>query len=331
MFKCIIDTDQKTIQCGGRVYTIENGELYQATHPAVELFPKFFKEQKVEKPKRTKKVKIETAIEETVQAIDSIIPDLQEETIVVKKSRTPKESPIVEVKRKTNWFAVFFAIVSIIFVMGASIYLRMHGISTLLKLDYTITAFLVAAFITSEFTISLILFNEFKSKIHKWLNFVLLGGVQVVLICTSYVFEYSALSNMFLSQKNEIHVVDTQKENLEATLKDLDFQISNTQQQLSMCKEKELYRKNSLITKLNSISNKRTKVRNELNEFLTKNQATLSDRTGSENLSTSSGIDESQIMRTIAMVFAGMFNVLYLILIYFIVAEVKKFRESGQI
>lgn len=317
--KCILDFDTKQVTVGNNMYTLVNGRMYRKSE-VTETYPYLFETVEC---KNESECVVETIIE----------PTIIEEAIIkpVKKTTTKKVEPPVQKKVGFNWVRFLLLLSAVLLVAAISAYLRIHGIATIFHIDLVMASILVAGFITSEFAISSLLLREITSKFHHIMNMLVLGGIQVILIAMSFVFEFSTMSNWVLSQKNEVVIIDKKEDLLQQTMNDYDIRIKAVQQQIEITPPDYISKRSRLTTQINTLIEQKNNERDKIQGMLEDSNITDKKihRTGFEVTSKVLGIDEEGLTKVVLIVIAAILNILYVAFIYGFVSEWKRRGQEG--
>lgn len=331
-FECNIESDSKTVHADGITIELHRGRIYKENHPAVKAFPNLFKE------KKSIIDIIEDAVEDLEEALENTLEE-KPKTVAPKKNVSkgknldnkkkevaPKPKNTKDNPSYIKLGLIGLAIVCIVLISG---YLRVHGISDMFKISYWASGIVVGSFILSEFAIANIMLSEIKSKVHRAVNFIILGIIQLILIGIAFTFEFGALSNILVKQQNNITILDNKEQILKDNIKDCDFQISTIQKQIDLTSDKRVTEKKRLMSRLIRYTNKRAEANNELKAYYASDSnGSISDRTPLENTAKVFGVKEDSLMKGIVFALAGILNVLYLSFMYSFVSELKRKRSK---
>lgn len=346
--RCVIDTSEKLVTTSNGQVTLVNDKMYRRSE-VTDKYPEYFVldeanavetiykgqdavviEEPLQKPK--KKI-IEKPIEVKIskpRKKKEVVEQPKEPSIVDKAKLyfTKKEDELSEnmSKIKFSWSRFTLFTTSAIIIAVISGYLRSHGVATIFKLDITIATIVVIGFIITEFAISSLILRDVKSKLHHFLNIVVLGIIQLILIGMAFMFEFSTMSNWLLTQKNEITVMDKKESIYEDSLKDYEVQIKAIQAQIELTPADQITRRSYLTNKLVNLTNKKNAKREEISTMYADVNVTdrKVNRTGMENTAKVLGISEDLLIKSIVVVIAGILNILYLFLFYATITEWKR-------
>jgi hypothetical protein len=298
------------IAVDGHSYQVIEGQVYSESK-YTKAFPNLFKEVTQEE------IILQESLEDTLAKPLEKIEEVSEKIDII-------------VNSKFSWYRFILIGFSIMVIVGISAYLRIHGIMSVFNIDVYMASILVSGLIVSEFTISSLMLREITSKLHHFMNVLILGGIQLILIVIAFTFEFSTMSNYIEKQKVAFNVGVNNVSRLNDGMQDYDKQISVLEAQLKITPEDAITKRAKLSNRLNNLLERKNKERERLG--LTVNDKELVELqkkgVGFENTAKIIGVSEAQITRYIIIFVAGILNILYIMFMYGFISEWKRRGKS---
>ena len=307
---CMIDTPSKMLAHEGHSYEVIKGDVYSESKYTI-AFPNLFKEISEEE------MILATAVDSVLEKPIDTINEIAKAVDAISKA-------------KFNWMRFLLIGFSILVISAISAYLRIHGIMSVFDIDIKMASILVAGLIVSEFTISSLMLREITSKIHHYINALVLGGIQLILLLISFTFEFSTMSNYIEKQKVAFSVGVNNASMIKDNMNDYDKQIYVLEEQIKITPEEAVSKRAKLSNRLNNLLERKATERDKLSSTVNNKDIVELQKNGVGFSSTAKiiGVDEGKITRYIIIFVAGVLNILYVMFMYGFISEWKRRGKS---
>lgn len=276
----------------------------------------------------------EPAKKELENSNKEVINDNVSNKVIITPELGNTDNTLLEIEDKPTLGKVITFLLSGILVALLSMILRIKGTIELFpSVDVFMASIVIGVFFVSEITLANVLLRfSPKKTFHKYLNYFIIGLVQIILLMLSFTLEFSATASILIQAKNKTEIIKNEKSIIESNIKTIDDKIKAVQTELNKLSEDEkriTLRKNyqkSYDSLLESRKLETTKLENFYKN--SDNRKELVDGNGLSNSAELYKIDNMVLGKIISIAIAGVLNVIYLVLIYASVSEYESWRRK---